>query len=205
MRIVISLFCALLLSGCWDGKELNDRAYVNTLAIDKTKDSEYRVCISISDIAQQEGGGHEDDSKDRNKGTKEHRGSSVMEAINECERRTSRSLFFGHLQAVLFGKELLSDRDMFLEALAALEQNSEFSRKMMILAGEDIEICEMTPAGEPSLGAYAVSFYKKDRTGETFELTLEELLISISKTGSAVIPKIEEDEGEILLRGSYQF
>lgn len=104
-RVIILILSSLLLSSCWDKKELNELAIVFALGVDKVEDG-YEISAQVvnPDILA---------SKNANSTrspvvTFHGKGDSIYEAIRKMTTLTPRKLHFSHMQLVVFGEELAS-------------------------------------------------------------------------------------------------
>lgn len=102
----VLIVIALLMTGCWSRKELNEFAIVVAVGIDKVEE-EYEVTVQIvdpSEIASNKASGgrtpivlyHE-------------KGGSVFEAIRKLSTITPRKPYFSHLGMIILGEELAKE------------------------------------------------------------------------------------------------
>ncbi|AEI41444.1 hypothetical protein KNP414_02885 [Paenibacillus mucilaginosus KNP414] len=96
--------CLLLLTGCWDRKELNNVAIVMGVGIDKGQGEEYKVTAQvIKPSPPNKGGGGGSELPTWSLTAK---GTTVLDAINELNRISPRRLYWPHTQLLLLGREL---------------------------------------------------------------------------------------------------
>jgi germination protein, Ger(x)C family len=112
MRIIKLFFicvCAgtlLLLTGCWDRREINDVAFVLASAIDKEGDN-IRVSVLIplpGNMGSSGGGGGSGGQKPFT--IKTETGKTIREAVSKLQYRLPRHLFFGHRRVIIIGEQL---------------------------------------------------------------------------------------------------
>lgn len=98
--------CTVILSGCWDKKELNQVAVVIGVGLDKVKEKEYRVTAQVIKPVPQGGaaGGSELPTWSLSAN-----GKSVTDAIRQLNKISPRRLYWPHLQIVIFGEELAKE------------------------------------------------------------------------------------------------
>jgi len=92
---------SILLSGCWDSKELTDITITTALGIDKV-DDEYKVTAQIlnpSEIAGQTA------TSRPSVNTYTETGDTLIEAIRRLTKRIPRKMYLSHLRIVVFGEE----------------------------------------------------------------------------------------------------
>lgn len=108
---------AMLLSGCFGGVEVGDRAFVQIIGIDKRLDI-YTVSLQIF----QPSGSGAPSSADKNSVCISGDGSDLNSAISACEVKSGNKIFFGHLKSVIFGSGIDSPADE-LNTLIGLRSN----------------------------------------------------------------------------------
>ena len=108
---------AMLLSGCFGGIEVGDRAFVQIIGIDKRLDI-YTVSLQIF----QPSGSGAPSSADKNSVCISGEGCDLNSAISACEVKSGNKIFFGHLKSVIFGSGIDSPADE-LNSLIGLRSN----------------------------------------------------------------------------------
>lgn len=210
---VIGIIC-FLLTGCWDKVEMEDRSYVITLGIDKYEEGESsqvdgvsnnRYALSLgtaelSEISEQNKGSENDEKK-----AVQIAGESIASAIKAADMFSSRQIYMGQLKTVIFGEEILKDKEAFKEALEALERNQEISTKTILLSTEGKAVdCVNAILGEnASSGLFIWDFYKNsaENVATTGRLDLENALVDLRGSGNTIIPRIEVENKKIKLGG----
>ncbi|WP_415783060.1 Ger(x)C family spore germination protein [Brevibacillus invocatus] len=104
----IMLFCSVLLTGCWDRREVNDIGFVIAMSIDKEGDGKYRLAVQVPLVSSLggpsgEGGGT---SGDKSFYVDSAVGKTIREAYGILQSRMSRLLYFAHYRVVILGEEL---------------------------------------------------------------------------------------------------
>lgn len=96
-KVMISMACCLLLCGCSDYHELNDRDIVAGMAVDRAEDG-YSLTLEIADVTQ---------GSDDNPGARwlSLQGASLAEAVQNGAGGTGRQAYLGHMQLVVVGDE----------------------------------------------------------------------------------------------------
>ncbi|QGH36437.1 Ger(x)C family spore germination protein [Gracilibacillus salitolerans] len=102
IRLVLLFICIVLLSGCWDKKELNEVAVVIGVGIDKVSDKEdvYEITAQVIKPLT------EDQGSELPTWSITAQGETVMSAIKNMNRLSPRRLYWSHLQIIIFGEEL---------------------------------------------------------------------------------------------------
>lgn len=106
-KLLIIAILPLLLSGCWDYKEIQRMNFVTTIGIDYENNQYivYLLSVSFVNIAKQEAGG-----KSRAPSSNViavARGSSLTEAIFRFYEVEQINIFWGHVLAMVFSKTAL--------------------------------------------------------------------------------------------------
>ncbi len=203
IRLAVLTLCLLLLSGCWDGRDPEDRAYVITLGIDKGEEG------LVFTFAPGSPDGGED--------VFTIAGETLTAAAAEAAWNRSQEVYLGQLRNIVFDQSLLSDGTAFGQVLDELERGPAISEKVMILGTEgSAEEC-VRAIGEENraTGLFLWDFYKN--TAETVAVTrgldLDIWLTELREQGgSGVLPRIEKTEesltlggGMVMAEGAYAF
>ena len=110
--LIACLLSVVMLSGCWDRREINDVAFVVATGLDKEED-QYRVTVQVP-LPGQLGGIGKSGGGGGTSGGKPYFNDSVAAATvrkaNEMQQRSlSRQLYFAHRRVVLIGEELAKE------------------------------------------------------------------------------------------------
>ena len=116
MKGLVALFlliCMFLLSGCWDQKELNDIALIEGVGIDKAKDGQVEVTVSMIVPQAQSAGGDGGGGKGAG-GThlvvvRYAKGVTVAKAMEQLQTKIPRKIFLGHLQAIVISEKVAKE------------------------------------------------------------------------------------------------
>lgn len=101
--IILPVIFGILLSGCWDKKELNEVALVIGVGLDKVEDESYKITAQVikPSSGQDKAGGSELPTWSISA-----TGKTVMSAIRNLNESSPRRLYWAHLQIIIFGEEL---------------------------------------------------------------------------------------------------
>lgn len=227
-NIAIPFILSFFLTGCFDKVELEERAFVLAMSIDKYKDSldtniekideekRYVIGMSMPEISEGEKSGikeenpMENEKKSEessvNKSIKQGEGSSVSSTMNLIDTYTSQNLYYGHTKVVILGKDILENENYFKEVIDTLDRNKEISRKIIVLASKinAKDIIEIIPKDEKMIGIYINDFYKNNKRNSsfTFRMDLEDIIKNLySLNGDTIIPTVEIKDNDIHLDG----
>ncbi|MER2079193.1 Ger(x)C family spore germination protein [Psychrobacillus psychrotolerans] len=105
VHLIGIIFISLLLTGCWDKREINDLAIATAISIDK-KDDEYHVSAQVvlpTELSMKGGMGSSPVT------LYEASGKSVNEAIRKLTQVSPRIIYLGHLRVVVISEELAKE------------------------------------------------------------------------------------------------
>ncbi|WP_250277776.1 Ger(x)C family spore germination protein [[Clostridium] colinum] len=225
--IFILLFCSVFLTGCFDKVELEERAIVLAIGIDKYneesdtsiektgEEKRFIVSLAMPEVPEGEKTGNTEKqadpmSKDKqensiNEAVKIAEGSSVASTMELIDTYMSKNLYYGHTKVVVLGKGILEDDVLLKEVIDSLERNNEISRKIIVLGtqGNAKEILQTIPKDEKMLGIYINDFYKNNKKNSffTYRVDLEDIIQQLLSTGDTVIPNIQVIDKDVRLSG----
>ena len=105
LHLIGIIFISLLLTGCWDKREINELAIATAISIDK-KDDEYQVAAQVvlpTELSMKGGMGSSPVT------LYEASGESVNEAIRKLTQVSPRFIYLGHLRVVVISEELAKE------------------------------------------------------------------------------------------------
>lgn len=215
--IVVTLaLSALTLTSCWDGVEINKRAVIFSLGIDKDMDkmdmketdsldypSRYTVSYAIPDMSKVSGS--ESISKDI-VSIETAKSTTFSTSIEEVQTKTPDTINFGHTKAILIGADLLRDPNMMKEIIDALERNMLFARSIPLFAVRNTaaEVMEVRNDQHPMIGLYIMSYVNnKERAVSRYkEALLGNTIRNMRENNAVVIPIIDViEESKIEIQG----
>lgn len=213
------IFCPILLTGCFDKIELEERGIVLAIGIDKYieendtsiektgEEKRFVISLAMPDVSEGEKSNKKDDNSEskENKSIKIGEGASVSSTMELIDSYISKNLYYGHTKVVVLGKEILEDELFLKETLDALERNNEISRKIIVLGSQNRaeDILKTVPKDEKILGIYINDFFKNNKkfSSFTYSVDLEDVISSLLSTGDIAIPSIQVIDEDIKLQG----
>lgn len=206
--VTLILIIPLILTGCWDKVEIEDRAFVMAIGIDTSNQAKnYVVTFQFPNVKQvsSAAGGGGGGGGQPNFSISEI-GDTVFSASRHVSTRLDKRLFLGHTKAVILGKDVVSNRDKFLEVLDTLDRSYELSRKLRLLVtdGKAQDILLKNYKFDPDIGAYIDDIFKQyNRTSIFPNIDYNKITKSLHDTnGNAIIPVISAGKDELKIAGS---
>lgn len=154
----IFIISAILLSGCWDQIEIEQRAFISVVAIDATdnpgevKFTEQLVNPeNISTIAA--GGGQGKPFRNLSS-----TGRSLFEINQEIAKKASRVLDTTHLDAIIFSEEIMKQPGAFKDYFDLFFRSKTMRRgiKIAVSSGDAWELLEVEAEHEKIPGEYII-------------------------------------------------
>lgn len=140
IRTVLLYGMVLLLTGCWNSRELKDLAIVMAMGVDKApKTNEFRVSFQIVNpgavATGTTGGGGGDGPAPVTiyTGT----GNTLFEAIRKTSKKVPRQLFFSHIQMLVIGETLAKEGIQDLSDFFERSHEARLTTKVLVARGTD--------------------------------------------------------------------
>ncbi|TBL75699.1 Ger(x)C family spore germination protein [Paenibacillus thalictri] len=150
--LLLSAVCLLPLIGCWSRIEVNDRAFVTGIFIDRTDNGEYEVSLKfplttrMSQSGSVSSGGHTGNGNPYTIVTKN--AESIPIAVRKIRSDLSRELSWGHCRVIVFGRKAAeAGVDQMLE-FATRQPDLHTKTYVMVSATSAKDISYMTPVFE---------------------------------------------------------
>ncbi|BCJ85869.1 Ger(x)C family spore germination protein [Effusibacillus dendaii] len=129
LLLCMVLLGSVLLTGCWDRKEINDVAFLVGTAIDKEPPDKFRISVQIplpgqmGGVVGGGGGGGGGTSGDKRWYVDSVLGMNSRDAVAKLQRAASRQLYFGHQRVVVVGQDMAKNGvESILDAFARVPQ-----------------------------------------------------------------------------------
>lgn len=209
IAVALILIPSLLLTGCWNAREINELGFVLSIGLDKT-DFGFRVTAQIANP--------ETFSKtpSGSRGTKNFwivssNGKTIFEAIRNMASISSRRIFWAHIKVIIIGEQLA--RSNTLEIFDFFSRNPELRLRTLIAVtpGEAGKVIRISPEMENDPALYLEKIIEnKNLTGKSYGIMLKDFLEDyLDPTVGPVTSKIEFDKSKsepvIKTSGAYVF
>lgn len=179
-----------LLAGCWDRRELEDRANVSAVAIDTTKDGKMEVSLQIpipSQIVGGGGGGGGGGEQGGGKGPSgpfmllSEVGDTYTDALSKITNASNAPIFFGNMQVLLIGED--QAKKGIGTILDVLRRTSDIRRQLypVVIKGKKAkEALNIKVSAEQIPTNYIRDMLQSGiKTGNFADITLGQLLIDM--------------------------
>ncbi len=199
--IVFMLIIPVLLTGCWDKIEIEERAHISAIGIDNYSDASdsdganrYMFTFAFPE--------HKSESD------KDIVVSSIGESLYSVSRimvaRSNKEFFLGHLRTVVIETDIAKNPKKFRQILDGIENNEFFSRRVVLALTEDsaAEVIKVVPIMESRLGEFiAEIFGRKDRIPRTVGSSAGDIFKDLHESGNTIIPKITPGKADVRTAG----
>ena len=189
--VLLALAVPFFLTGCWDKKDPEDRAFIITLGVDAAENG-CHFTFAPANIETGEAEIYAAESE------------TLSGAVAQVDTYTSRKTDLGQLKTVILGEGLLRDSARLDALLGELERSQVVSEKVMLLAADSAAACvEKAMKEDSKTGLFLWDFYKNtaEEVAVTKGIDLDTFLTErTERGGSGVLPRIRA-EGERLRLG----
>jgi len=184
MCILLSL--SLLLTGCWDRRELNELAITLAMGIDKV-DDEYRLTAQVvvpSEVSMQASTG-------RSAVTLfQATGETIYEAFRKMTKDSPRKIYPGHLRMLVIGEDLA--REGLAESLELLSRDWELRSDFYVVIAKEKNAAEILNVTTTLEAIPANKMFSTLKTSETAwsgtnGITLDELITDLEVVGKEAV------------------
>ncbi|WP_062050097.1 Ger(x)C family spore germination protein [Bacillus sp. JCM 19034] len=198
MKRIMIMIVLLLLAGCWDQRELMERAFILGAAIDETEEQlELTVQLYRPTKVGPEGG-----ESDREPATFTVESKSISEGARNLVNYFGRRGNWSHMQIIVIGEETARDRH-FNDILAFFyrEQEPRATTNLVIGKGKGRDYLEIEPLFDFSSSRQLRELQKisHDEAGNTLDTTLHELSLQLqSQLEVALVPLVKKEVEETI-------
>lgn len=210
--LLLILGIPLLITGCWDRKELEGRAIVTLIAIDKGENNEIKFSVQIARTSDSQGSTNGSSSGgEKSSVILSSTGDTVFDAVRNLVLKSGRKLYYPHNIAIILGNEIA--KEGVLPVLDLFNRDAEMRPLTWVLVtpGEAAPILEAQSTLE-SLSANQLDMMLKDSgaSSKTVATTLLDTMKQLAyDSPGAVLSNIELDPNSpkkaLLLNGAAVF
>lgn len=196
------LICiCLIFTGCWDKIEINDRAFVMGLGLDKTeKDIIATYAIPNLPVITGQGNGGEKNF------LKKTVGKTLLEANEKVSNISNTKITFDHTKVIVLGDQFLEDPDAIKMTFDYFARSPEYSLSLLLVAtdGQAAKLLEAKPNADEPMGIYASEIFEGNESEEMSKIktTLIDFISGIeAMKGVGIVPILNYKEKEVIVDG----
>jgi spore germination protein KC len=196
LRVFLLGMTIVLLTGCWDRRELNEVSVITGIAVDKGEDAKYRLTVEGLNSAElnPKTGGNAAPAV-----VFEQEGDSIAELSLQMNLGVTQHLIYSHLQTVVIGEA--TARDGMFEFLDFLERSREIRSDFTIVIASDATAADVLKVTYPVQKASSLKINTQLRTlttdwGGNPSVRLRELiraLVSPGRDPAVAVVRIKGD------------
>lgn len=134
MKKFIIILLIILLTGCYNYKELNKIAIVSSIAIDK-KDNEYLVSAQVMNAKEDE------ESESSQVVVYEAKGKSINEALRNMTMKSPRTIYGGHLSKLVISEEIA--KEGVINVIDVFQRLTEIRNEFTITVSRNIKAADV--------------------------------------------------------------
>lgn len=187
------LICTIAITGCWDKIEIDERAFVLSIGVDKAPEGtgsseKYLITLVNPDTAEAKEG------KVLDFVTYDTIASSYNIGITKLLQRFSKAHSYEHTKVIIFGEELLTDANLVKDILDAFTRGHQFNSSMLVYMtpGKAADIFKVKPKMKSLLAYYITGIADNEKLAARIgRSTLLEFMKQLADNkGDAVIPSL---------------
>ncbi|HHT50797.1 MAG TPA: Ger(x)C family spore germination protein [Eubacteriaceae bacterium] len=211
---IISLF---FISGCWDMIDIERRLFVVGVGIDKPSQEEIErqrkvleepenftpryliTYLSPVPSAKIEAGGGEGSYF-----TKSTTAITLDAGVRQISTRIDKRLFFGHSKLVLFGEDILKDKNIVLEMIDYLQRNQDYNWHILVgvVEGKAQDVLNIEPKGAKGIVPYITGIMEsRQETSRVADVTLKQFIVNLGHEGIVALPRLVVAPDEVKVEG----
>lgn len=184
--IFFLLVLCLLLTGCWDRRELNELAITLAIGIDKVED-EYQVTVQVvvpSEVSMNASTGRSSVT------LFQENGETIYEALRKITKDSPRKIYPAHLRMLVIGEELAEEG--IGESLELMSRDWELRADFYVAVARDATAGEILNVTTTLEAIPANKMFNTLKTSEaswaaTNGITLDELISDLTSDGKEAV------------------
>lgn len=178
------------LTGCWDRKELNDRALLLGWGVDLSEDGD--VYEGSAEIATPSRGGEQSSSTSNESSfIINGKGKSLLEITSDMQKKLSRGVFAGNRRGIFLGEDLV--KKGMNKLLDEYSRNPDVRLNTEMFVVKDGRAKDLLGVSYPLDKVSSIAAFKiHENTGAPVNISLADFLMDINDEGtSPTLPALE--------------
>ncbi|MBS4214767.1 MULTISPECIES: Ger(x)C family spore germination protein [Neobacillus] len=159
------VLCPCFLTGCWSQFELNERAFVSGIYVDKAANGKMEISLSFSlpnRLVPSDLGGAGTTGKPYSLQTAT--GKTFTEAYKKIQATLTRNISWGHTRIIIISEEMAREGIRGILEFVLREPNLNINQTLLIAPGKAKDIEELTPIFERFPTSIPISFAQRKVT-----------------------------------------
>ena len=202
--LILIIILPLILTGCWDMAEINQRIFVSSIGVDLNKGGgmdKYLITYvypNINSIGKNA-------TEDKKKFSVQAPSSSIFQAGKEASTCEEFPFYYKHLKVFVMGEELAKDGKLVRQVIDELNRDTKINKKLQILIteGEAGEILDSKPAHVPIADGTIYNILKDNKSAARFTpQTLTGMIKEIDYNNVTLVPKIDKIGNSLTIAGA---
>ncbi len=213
-RVILGVlaFGVIMLTGCWDKIEIENRAFVQVITLDKIPEEErtdensrYLVSFVFPRTAALVGQGGEFGGSGGDASiTISITGRTLTQCAYLISSRLERTIYFNQARIMLFGRELMEDQQLVKETVDKLSRDHELNRRMYVgvVDGLARDVLTIKPKVDRLIVGYLTRLFENEMGSSRIRIMeARKFLSAMREGGDLIMPKITPYKDEVKIAG----
>ena len=206
--LILVILTSIILTGCWDMQEVNERIYPYSVAYDRNYDSAkmYHISFSYPNLSSL----GKNSSSDTKIFIVNSEGDSLFDAMHHMSIKTQSHMSLKHLKTIILSDSVASDKKNISEILSGVSNDFEVNKnlQMMVVQGEAKEIIQSTIKSEKQYAIqgniYTLLLNRQNSTMFT-PISTNNFVEDMDISNQAIVPLGYTEGDEIIVKGGAVF
>ena len=196
IAVLTTVVWAVMLWGCMDSVEIEDRNYVMAMGIDYDEnEEEYIVSLSFPDLKALTG-----DGDNIHYPVMVISGKNLKDIEDIYHQMSSKRLDFGQLQAIVFGREVMENRSVLEVMISYMKNHQSFTRTIDVCLSETSasDIVALDESVNGSIGFYLHEMFENNGKAYHYETAmLNDLITAWADENESVKMAVVKTDGQM--------
>jgi len=201
--LILGFISLLLISGCWDKAEIEQRTFVSDIGVDlNEKGGMNRFIITYQ---------YPNINAIGKNATEENKSfvistpcSSIFQAAREFSTREAFPFYYKHVKVLILGEKLLDEENLVREVIDELNRDTKINKKVQVMAAEGMakDILYANVTRKQTVDGVIYTTVKDNKSSSRFTAqTLTGLISNFDYSGVSLIPRITLKENRYVISG----
>lgn len=204
--LIMSIISLILMSGCWDKEEIEQRLFVTDIGIDLNEEAKGSDVDRLIVTYQ-----YPNINAIGKNATEEQRtylistiSSSIFQAGREFRNRVPFPFYYKHVKVLTIGESLLKEEELVRQILDELNRDTKTNKKIMILVaeGKARDILQANYSEDQHTDGVIYSSVRDNRSSARFTpKTLTDFISDFDISNTTIVPRIILENGKFKISG----